>query len=497
MLKRRLGKINFVLVGIVALVIVVGASILAIPSLREAVGIKWGTEAAAAETRDKGLSAKVIFARDGAPGLNLTQEAISGLQIEPVAARRPATTRALPAQSGTINYDIDRLFSIPARVSGEIAEMAEVEEPALSGKPTKRPIRAFDRVKQGQLLAVVFSPTIGQQKGALVDALCSLQLSEEQLERHLKLYAESALSFTQLKASERQVQADRNSVNTAERTLRLWKMNDKEIDEIKKEAKDILEKPAQRNPEQEAKRWGRVEVRVPVFDPDHMDRELTIVEKNTNLTSMVDPINTSTPLFRVADMSRLQIWAHPPEEYLPLVRQMLEHPEKGPARWDVRFQAEAADKPPLQLTFFQVAPSLDPAQHTPMVVGYIDNPKGSQYVAGQFVTVTLYVAPEPDTVEVPTDALNEVNGESLVFVQSKTSKYDFIQRRVVVVARFKDWSFVRSKLTDKEKEQSQQEVARKRLPLAPLHEGDRLVTRGILEMTACLEDLQAQEANKK
>ena len=181
--------------------------------------------------------------------MNLTQEAIAGLQIEPVAARRPATTRALPAQSGTINYDIDRLFSMPARVAGEIAEMAEVEEPALSGKPTKRPIRAFDRVKQGQLLAVVFSPTIGQQKGALVDSLCSLQLSEEQLDRHLKLYAESALAYSQLKASERQVQADRNSVKTAERTLRLWKMNDKEIDDIKKEAKDILDKNGQRNPE--------------------------------------------------------------------------------------------------------------------------------------------------------------------------------------------------------------------------------------------------------
>jgi multidrug efflux pump subunit AcrA (membrane-fusion protein) len=139
-------------------------------------------------------------------------------------------------------------------------------------------------------------------------------------------------------------------------------------------------------------------------------------------------------------MKRLQIWAHPPEEYLPLIRQMLDHPEKGPARWDVRLHAEGVDKPPMELTFFSVAPSLDPAQHTPMVVGYIDNPKGAKYLAGQYLTVTLYVAPEPDTVEVPTDALNEVNGESLVFVQSKTSKYDFIQRRVVVVARFKDWS---------------------------------------------------------
>jgi multidrug efflux pump subunit AcrA (membrane-fusion protein) len=494
---RRWARVNPYLLGVVAVVAIAAGAVLAIPSLRNSVGIHWGPEAGAAESQDKGPSATIIRTKDGTPGLRFTKEAIDGLQIDPVPAKKPASQRPLPAQGGTVNYDIDRIFSLPARVPGEIAEMAEVEEPGISDKPVKRPLRAYDRVKQGQLLCVVYSPTIGQQKAALVDALCSLSLSQDSFERHKVLYEKGSLSFAQLKADERQMQADQNSVYTAERTLRLWKINDQEIEDIKKQARDILEKKVERNPEAEAKQWGRVEVRVPVFDADHMDRELTIVEKNTNLGAMVDPINTSTPLFRVTDMCRLQLWAHPPEEYLPLIRKMLDDPSKGPARWDVRFQNDG-DRPPMELTFFQIASSLDPAQHSPMVIGYLDNPKGNKYVVGQFVTVTLYVAPEADTVEVRTDSLNEVNGESIVFVQSKTSPYEFIQRRVVVVARFKDWSLVRTRqLTPAEELQSRQEVARGRPPLVPIQEGDRLVTRGILESTACLEYLLSQEAAKK
>jgi cobalt-zinc-cadmium efflux system membrane fusion protein len=485
--SNRASLSNLLVLGVIAVAAAIGVGFLLF-------GVPWGpAKAGAQEYETQKRSATLIFAKAAAPGepevagLRLTWEAYDGLQISPKAAARPAQTRALPAQTGTFNYDIERLFQLPGRVAGEIAELAEVEEPGISDKPVKRPLRYGDKVKQGQLLAVVYSPTLGQQKAALVDASNSLRLSEEQIERHRKLYAEGALSYAQLKASERQVEADKNAVLTAERTLRLWKMDDQEIRALKEEAEDIRNRGQERNAEAEAKKWGRVEIRVPVFDPDHMDRELTIVEKNTNLHAMIDPINTATPLFKVADMNRLQIWAHPPEEYLPLIRKMLDN-GGGPARWDVVVQGES-EQPPMALTFYQVCPSLDPIQHTPMVVGHIDNPGGNKYVVGQFVTVTLHVRAPADTVEVPTEALNEINGESLVFVQPDPAKYEFFQRRVSVVARFKDISFARSKLTAKDKQYSQQEVVRGRRPLAEIQVGDRLVTRGILEMTACLEGL--------
>jgi multidrug efflux pump subunit AcrA (membrane-fusion protein) len=176
---------------------------------------------------------------------------------------------------------------------------------------------------------------------------------------------------------------------------------------------------------------------------------------------------------------------------------MLDPQGRGGARWDVRFQAEAPDKPPLVLDFFMIAPSIDPTNHSPMVVGYLENAKAADHLVGQFVTVTLYVAPENDTVEIPTEALNEINGESLVFVQPDPANPEYILRRVVVIARFKDKSFVRSnKLTALEGKQSKQEVEKGRRPLEPLQARDLVVTRGILEMTAALEEQQSREGRR-
>src|SRR5262249_8558335 len=145
-------------------------------------------------------------------------------------------------------------------------------------------------------------------------------------------------------------------------------------------------------------------------------RELVIIEKNTNLGDFVDPAR-DTPLFRLADLSRLQIWAHPPEEYLPLLRERLKKFGPGSLRWEVRFQAEPASTPALDLPVAQISPSLEPNQHTPMLIGPLENPEG-KYLIGQFVTTTIYVPPPDDTVEVPTESVNQVEGENIVFVQA-------------------------------------------------------------------------------
>jgi membrane fusion protein, heavy metal efflux system len=486
---QRIARVNRVFLAVGA-VVAVAAVVFLVPSIRERVVPSWFEQTARGDdATDRGEAPKLIFEKD-TPGIRLSKQAVEGLQVTVQPAVKAVKMRQLTPQAGTVNFDIDGLFPVPSRFTGEVVEMAQVDDEAgPSGDIKKRPLRYGDRVKQGQLLAVVFSQPLGAQKAALVDAINNLRLSQEKLERQRDLYKQGALAVATLKDSELKVDLDANAVRTAERSLYLWKLSKEEVQAIKEEANDLRDQKVLRDAEAEAKRWGRVEIRVPVFDSKDKDRELVIVEKNTSVGAMVDPINTLTPLFRVADMNRLQIWAHPPEEYLPLLRSTLDHPERGPPRWDVRFQTDPADKPPLVLDYFMIAPSLEPFNHSPMVIGYLGNPKGAEHLVGQFVTVTLYVAPEPDTVEISTDALNEVNGESLVFVQPDPAKPEYFQRRVVVVARFKDKSFVRSKLTVKDEEQSKQEVEKGRHPLEPLQGGERVVGRGVLEMTACLEDL--------
>ena len=71
----------------------------------------------------------------------------------------------------------------------------------------------------------------------------------------------------------------------------------------------------------EVNRWAKTDVYIPWFDKANPDRPLTIVEKNTNFGDFVDNTNFGTWLFRAADMSKLAIWVHPAEEYLPLIRE--------------------------------------------------------------------------------------------------------------------------------------------------------------------------------
>jgi multidrug efflux pump subunit AcrA (membrane-fusion protein) len=199
----------------------------------------------------------------------------------------------------------------------------------------------------------------------------------------------------------------------------------------------------------------------------------------------VDP---TTIIFKLADLSRLQVWVQPPEEDLPILRKNL---KSGNLRWKIQFQAYPRDEP-LDLAVLQFAPSIEPNLRTPMVIGYLPNKEG-KYLVGQFVTATIFVDPEPNTVEIPTNALNEVEGESLVFVETDAKKREYSLRRVAVVERFKEATFVRSKLTKRDQEISEAEQVKNRRPIQPLLPGERVITRKIVELTAELEKLKTDD----
>jgi cobalt-zinc-cadmium efflux system membrane fusion protein len=493
---RPFNRLRWIILGALALLLTGGVvAALAVPGVADTVKSLWSGETKSRKGADDDpQSAELWRDANNSYGLRLTEEAVKGLGIVPVAAKKATQPRPLPPQIGTLNYDNDRLFSIRSRFPGEIAEIKQVEEDT-TGSPTRRPLRFGDKVKQGETLAVLWSRDLGEKKAALVDALCSLRLSRGTLARQYDIFKDGALSLAAVKASERQVQADSNAVLTAERTLKMWKLTDQEIQAIKDEAQVISDQKKVRTAENEM-RWARVEIQVPRFldaKGPSAKLNLAVVEKNTNVNDMVDPIN-SPPLFRVADLGRLQIWVHPPEEYLPSIRDSLKKGKK--LKWQIRFQSEPPNTPPLELEIVQIAPSLEPNQHNPMVIGYLDNPEG-KYLVGQFVTATIYMEPPANTVEIPTEALNEVGGEAMVFVQPDPARREYVLRRVAVVQRFKDVTFVRSELTPEEEQTSKRETERGRLPLSPLRPGERVVTRGVVEMTAALEAQKTQRRGEK
>ena len=478
-------------VGLGVVLFVGGAAVcFGIPQVREGL---FGDNAKAAALAPGKIKPAELITVGNEQGLKLSKEAIDSLGLKPTEAVRAVKERPIPPLIGTVNYDNERLFVLGPRFAGAIEEIKQVPDSEYPQGPKKaRPIRYGDRIEQGDTLAVLWSRDLGEKKAALVDAICALNLSRKQMEEQRKAVAAGAFPLVGLLATERQVQADNGAMLTAERTLRMWKLPDAEIEAVKNEAKTIIDSKKIRDAETE-KNWARVEIKAPRFSDDSK-RRLVIVEKNVNLGYMADPGRDSA-LFKLADLSRLQIWVHPPEEYYPLLRERLKA-GPGALKWHIRFQAEPANTPPLELDVAQIAPSLEPSQHTPMLIGYLDNAEG-KHLIGQFVTATIFVPPPPDTVEIPTDAINPLNGQEFVFVENPAAKDEFLIRRVLVVQSFKNTSLVRAKLTPEEEKTSQREEALGRYPIKALLPGDRVVTRGAVELTAALEELRSTKEHGK
>src|SRR5262249_27058262 len=159
-----------------------------------------------------------------------------------------------------------------------------------------RPLRVGDRIRKGQLLAIVWSKDLGEKKSELVDALSRLRADEENLRRLEGLLRESATSERAVRDAERSVESDRIAVERAVRTRRSWRLTEEEIDEARDEADRIRRHVPDRTA---AANWAKVEVRA--------TQDGTILEKNVTAGDIVD---TSADLFKIGDLSRLAVWAH-------------------------------------------------------------------------------------------------------------------------------------------------------------------------------------------
>jgi multidrug efflux pump subunit AcrA (membrane-fusion protein) len=499
----RRAQIQQILIWVLVVIAGIGMTIFIVPPWREAVvNVVRRPEQPAAKA-PKSEPVELIQDPEGRYGLRIAKVAWDNLEVSPIEVPRATHSRPMPPQIGTVNYDNDYIYEIRPRFPGEIVRFHQVKENLYpEGPPRERDISFADKIKQGQVLAEFWSKDLGLAKAALVDAIVNKTKSDIDLKKQQALYAQGATPEAALRAAEKQLQNDISTYRSALYPLYVWKVPRSEIQEVEREAASILKdltKP--RDPEEEIKRWARVEVKAPVFalgengKPDP-NRELIVLEKNITANSFIDP-GRDTPLFRLADLTRLQIWIHPPEEYLPMLREHLER--KGPdvdpnsrgLRLLARFQADALTTPPMELTISRIAPSIDPTLRTPMLIAELKN-VDRKYLVGQFVNTIIELPPLPDTVEVPTDAINLVENQNLVFVRPNGGKdNEYFLRRVAVAQTAGNMTLVRSKLTEADRQQSEAElkVNNNRRPIETIQPGDWVLTRGVVELTAKIEDL--------
>jgi cobalt-zinc-cadmium efflux system membrane fusion protein len=367
-----------------------------------------------------------------------------------------------------------------------------------SDREVKRDLRPGDRVKEGEELAVLWSLEVGMRKSDLADAIVQLRLDEQRLKDRLELFKNGNLPLDLLNQTRRDVVTGRTAVDRAEHNLMVWKVPEKEIAEVRAEAEKEataqaakLEAPRELTPEEKKKRFERWAISS-LYSPITG----TIIEDNIGGVGEFLPDSTVN-LITIADVSRLQVLAYPPEDQLPALLEL----KPGEMLWTIKtVGAEVNDIPVDDIGYI-----LDANQRSAVLKGTIDNPprKGSpgQYVlrSGQYVTAAVKMPAPPNVVEVPLTALAEDGRLSFVFVQPVRGTFEYTMRRVQVVSRFEETAYVRSELTPED--QKLNEADEKLVPPLPprqeLRAGELVLGSGVLELRAALEDLMSKVPRKQ
>ncbi len=447
---------------------------------------RFTAHAAPPVVEDRKPDASLVPGHEKEDVIRVPVDVVEKLGIRVATAKEPGTPQPL-VLPGSLALDNSALAIIHSRFAGEVVELGEVETENERGSTERRPVRFGDFVKgprydrkgnllePGQLLAVVWSKDLGEKKSELVDALSQMHTDKEQLDKYEKLFEQGAIPEVTLRQARRAYEADLNAANRAERTLRVWRVPEDEIQAVRDEAERIRQRGGKRDKEKE-RNWARVEVRSPVNG--------VVVEENLHVGNIVD---TTTDLFKVANVDHMTVWAHVYEEQLPALLAL----RPAQRRWTIRVEAD----PKLRLpegTFRKPSYVLDPNQHTALVMGEVPNP-GDVLRAGQFITATVKLPPPEGVVSVPIAAVVEDGQTSTVFVEEGRGNYEppeetkgperwkyYALRRVAVGRRLENVAYIHDTVT----------AEQERRGMKPLHVGERVITQGSVLLKSELEDLE-------
>ena len=412
------------------------------------------------ETPQKIISRDVNPKRVLADSHELTTDTIQAMNLKTSVAKIPRFSKVLHLR-GSLAIDSNRLSHVHARFPGTIFELATVEglkslQPK-SVSPTARPLQNFDEVKEGIPLAVIWSKDLGEKKSALASALAQLRLDVQTLERFKALTATGAISDREYREQQAKCEQGQIAVFTAERTLNAYLVTDGEIQQVKDSADKIHR--SQEADKSYSADWPRVVVYAPISG--------VIVEKNTTVGEVVD---ANADLFKIADLSVLTVWLHPYEEDLSVLEQL---PKPLKVTITIPGNEELGE---LECEIDRFSPMIDPNEHMALLIGTVKNP-GRKLLANQFVRADVGIPVEKGVVEIPANAMIDVGNDCVVYVHPDTSVPNFHRRRVSVVQRYFDVVYVRSELTDEQKQKGLQEI----------HEKDVVVSGGLLELEDYLQ----------
>ncbi len=300
-----------------------------------------------------------------------------GIVIETAAPGGIGETIRLP---GEVVFNADRIAHVTPSVSGIVQKV----NPSVG-----------DRVEAGAVMAVLSSRELAAARSEYLGARDRLELERETLEREERLLEDRIGTQRELLEARKTVREQEIAMNLAEQNLHALGQSQEEVDALGGAADTQLSAYSLRSP----------------LEGIVIARHLTRGEK-------VSALSDAAPII-VADLS--SVWVN-----LTVYQRDLVAVKPG---MDVRIDfGHGIPSASGKISF--VSPSLDETTRTATARIVLDNEKGL-WRPGLFVTGMVTSGDETAAVVVPKTALQEVEGETAVFIQDE----DGFEPRPVVLGR--------------------------------------------------------------
>lgn len=305
-------------------------------------------------------------------------------------AVREVEIRTLPETvrvTGRITINENQTWRVGAVTSGRIVELF---------------VREGDPVAEGQVLARMHSHDIHEARAAYQQARAELDRLNANLsytrgvrDRTRRLLELKAASLQQLEQAEAELRDAETSVSHGE----------VELERTRLHLVDFLRIPVEAPPHRHGQADDDYDL-IPIAAP----AAGTLLRRAVTPGTVVEPSNE---LFVITDLSTLWTMSAVNEEYLPNLRIGM------PAR--VSVQAYPGRSFPGRLT--QLDTQLDPATRT--IMARVETPNGRGLLKPEmYATVEMELGGSREAIFVPEVAVQEIEGESAVFVQTASDRFE-------------------------------------------------------------------------
>jgi membrane fusion protein, heavy metal efflux system len=312
--------------------------------------------------------------------VELSPEAIQAASIEstPAALRRfGGEIRA----TAVVKPNQNRLAHVAPRISGRIVEVK-----ALLG----------DIVEQGQTLARLDSLELGEKKSAFLQARTSLEVARRNYEREKRLFGKQISSEKEYVEAKGEFERSEALYHATREALRLVGIPDEEIEKIT---------------------WGGKREplsRFPLVAPFPG----TVVEQHATLGELSRPEDT---LYTIADLTTLWI-------VIDVFEKQFAHVAIG-QKAAVTIKAYPGERFTGTITY--LGQFLDEKTRATQARVEVENRDG-RLRPGMFATASIATAPAegPETIAVPSEAIQRIHGKPVAFVEEKPGRYAIRQLAV-------------------------------------------------------------------